>query len=205
LLDVFPVCSQFGRTVGEDINCGLQCRVVGNDPFGVRLDCSGWQYQACNKLEVSEFLLSLVIKGDRVERGEDLVKIDCLPQKEVGPFHVRELWTAWGVNKQGLCEKFSSADWVCRRLGERRVGVSSSWTTHGRIMVLIWQCEDWCPSFKRGGWAHLDKGGGLGDPPSGKCVLCDPGEASFLCLPVRSLPWDPATPWNCSEPSRLLR
>jgi hypothetical protein len=104
LLDVFPIWSQFGRIVEEDVDCGLQCGVVGNDPFGVRLDCLGWRYQTCDKLEISEFLLSLVIKGNRVERGEDLVKIDCLPQKEVGPFHVRELWTAWGVNKQGLCE-----------------------------------------------------------------------------------------------------
>jgi hypothetical protein len=33
LLDVLPVCSQFGSTVGEDIECGLPCGVAGNDPL----------------------------------------------------------------------------------------------------------------------------------------------------------------------------
>jgi hypothetical protein len=43
-LNIFPICSQFGKMVGEDIDHGLQCRVIGDDPFRVRFDCLCWGY-----------------------------------------------------------------------------------------------------------------------------------------------------------------
>jgi hypothetical protein len=69
LFDKLPVCSQFGGTVGEDIDRGLTCGVASDDPFQVRLDGLGWRDWSRDNLEIPELFPPLVIERDRVKGG----------------------------------------------------------------------------------------------------------------------------------------